>query len=129
MPLVSLDTDTPMQQILSSRYATEQVHSDWDGVLKDIAERIGQVGDLNTYGCLQTGQWISDHVMYEFIQFLNHDMSMSDAGIQEDLFGRNDFQRGKGKRALQIDFGEVCILIGKTILLAHPMVNKKKKKI
>ena len=122
MPLVPVDNDTPKQLVSSSPYATEQVHTDFDGVLKHVAERIGPVGDLNEYGCLRPGQWISDHVMYEFIQFLNHGMPMSDTGLQEDLFGRNDFQQGKGKRARQIDFGEVCILdpqVAKTILLAH----------
>ena len=121
MPLVSLDTDNPREQILSRHCATDEVHRDWDGVLKET-DHIGQAGDLNAYGRLQSGQWISDDVMYEFIQFLNHGMPMSDAGLQEALFGRNDFQQGKGKCVHPIDFGEVCILdpqIAKTILLAH----------
>ena len=122
MPVVSLDNDTPKQQVLSTRYTTEHVHRDFEGMLKDIAQYIGREGDLNAYGCLHPGEWISDDVMYEFIQFLNHDMPMSDAQLHEDLFGHNDFQADKGKRVRQIDFGEVCILdpqIVKTILLAH----------
>jgi hypothetical protein len=94
-----------------------QVHTDFDGVLAQVLARIGAHGDLSQYGCLRPGEWISDAVMHQFIQYLNHGMPMSN--IHEDLFGADDFQAEKGRSARHIDFGEVCILdpqISKTIL-------------
>ena len=119
MAVVRVHKDTPIQLVSNSPFATEQVHTDFDGVLRQLVARIGAHGDLSQYGCLRPGQWISDAVMHQFIQYLNHGMPTSN--IHEDLFGADDFQAEKGRSARHIDFGEVCILdpqISKTILHA-----------
>jgi hypothetical protein len=116
MAVVRVHKDTPIQLVSNSPLAT-QVHTDFDGVLAQVLARIGAHGDLSQYGCLRPGEWISDAVMHQFIQYLNHGMPMSN--IHEDLFGADDFQAEKGRSARHIDFGEVCILdpqISKTIL-------------
>ena len=82
MAVVRVDKDTPIQLVLASPYDTEQVHTDFDGVLRQVAERIGAHGDLSQYGCLCPEEWISDQVMHEWIQFLNHGMQrVSSRGV------------------------------------------------
>ncbi len=77
MAVVRVHKDTPIQLVSNSHYATEQLHTDFDGVLRQLVALIGAHGDLSQYGCLCPGQWISDAVMHQFIQYLNHGMPTS----------------------------------------------------
>jgi len=87
---------------MSSHHVTGHVYTDWDGVLDILVVIIGEerpLMDLSVYGCLWPGECLSDQIMYESINFLNHghiNMSMSDERLMETLLGKNDFQRDKG---------------------------------